>query len=440
MSDQHTADQATANHTSVDQATVRVAAGELAEVGLTVNGTPARLRVPPRMHLADALRSQLGLTGTHLGCEHGVCGMCTVLIDGEAARSCLVLAVQAEGSEIVTVEGLGTPAQQHPLQRSFSHHHALQCGFCTPGFLMSSYDLLTHEQGIDPEHLAEDMSGVICRCTGYRGILAAVADVADAFPDGIPGPLNCTPRPLAGRGAPVVPAVAGPAGSDGRPGPAGDEGGPGQAGGEGDLARPAGPPTATVQVVRELTVGLDDVWRVMSDVRQLAACLPGARMTAELSGDHYRGQATVAFGPVKLAFEGTAQITDRDPGQHRLVMIAQGADQGGSRTAADIRLQVSPAPGGVRLSADADLFLSGRIAQFGRALAGDVSRRLFEQFAASLEEAARTGTPPVPGKSPGALLIGARALAGALRQRAGRLSTLVRSRIRPHRPPDGRGR
>ena len=415
---------------ATNQPAIKVAAGELAEVSCTVNGTPVRLRVPPRMHLADALRSQLGLTGTHLGCEHGVCGMCTVLIDGDAARSCLVFAVQAEGSDIVTVEGLGTPGEQHPLQRSFSHHHALQCGFCTPGFLISSYDLLTHERDIDRERLPTELSGVICRCTGYRGILNAVADVADAFPAGIPGPLNCAPRPLPGRAAAAGSARPWPADQP-RPGdgpaPA-DEAGPGdryaavtQAGREpSQLVRPSGSPTITVQVTRELQAGLDEVWRVMSDAGQLTACLPGARMTAELGGDRYRGQASVSLGPVKLAFKGIAQIS-RDAASHQLAMLAQGTEQGGSQTSADIRLQASATPGGVRLRADADLFLSGRIAQFGRGLAGDVSQRLFEQFTASLEQAARTGSAPAPGKSPNALLIGARAVAGALRRRAARL-------------------
>jgi carbon-monoxide dehydrogenase small subunit len=400
-----------------DKRTVKVAAGDLARVSCTVNGTPVQLRVPPRMHLADALRTQLGLTGTHLGCEHGVCGMCTVLIDGDAARSCLVFAVQAEGSEITTVEGLGTPARQHPLQQSFSHHHALQCGFCTPGFLMSSYDLLAHERGVDREHLAADMSGVICRCTGYRGILDAVADVADAFPGGIPEPLNCEPRTLAGRGRAAAQTVPGPADGDASTARAGGE--------PGRIVRPSGSPTITVQVSRELPAGIDDVWRVLSDMERLAACLPGARMTAELGGDRYAGQASVALGPVRLAFEGIAEVTDRDAGEHRLAVLAQGADRGGNRTSADIRLRASPASGGVQLRADADVFLSGRIAQFGRALAGDVSRRLFEQFAASLEQAARTGAAPVPGKSPSALLIGARATVDALRRRAGRLRALL---------------
>ncbi|MGD0378266.1 MAG: 2Fe-2S iron-sulfur cluster-binding protein [Streptosporangiaceae bacterium] len=412
-----------------DRRTVKFAADELADVSFTVNGTPVRLRVPPRMHLADALRTQLGLTGTHLGCEHGVCGMCTVLLDGDAARSCLVFAVQAEGGEIITVEGLGTPAEQHPLQQSFSHHHALQCGFCTPGFLMSSYDLLTHERGADREHLAADMSGVICRCTGYRGILDAVADVADSFPGGIPEPLNCAPRTLAGPG---LQAAAKPADGDASPAEAGRE--------PNLIVRPSGSPTITVQVNRELPVGIDDVWRAMSDVGQLAACLPGARMTAELGGDRYRGQASVALGPVKLAFEGIAQITDRDGGEHRLAILARGADKGGNRTSADIRLQASPTSSGVQLRVDADVFLSGRIAQFGRAMAGDVSRRLFEQFAASLEQAARTGAAPIPVKSPSALLIGARATFDALQRRTDRLRTLVRRRIHRYRSQRGRSR
>lgn len=176
---------------------VRASAADLVEVSCTVNGAPVTLRVPPRLTLADALRDRLGLTGTHLGCEHGVCGMCTVLVDGAAARSCLLLACQLDGSEIVTVEGLGTPGDMHPLQEAFSRHHALQCGFCTPGFLLSSYDLLAHRPGIDPAELPGQLSGVLCRCTGYRNIVSAVAEVAGRYRDGIPAPRNCGPRPPA---------------------------------------------------------------------------------------------------------------------------------------------------------------------------------------------------------------------------------------------------
>jgi carbon-monoxide dehydrogenase small subunit len=162
---------------------------------LTVNGKPATLTLPARVTLADALRDHLGLTGTHLGCEHGICGMCTVLVDGQAARSCLLFACQLEGAEVLTIEGLGRAGELHPLQQAFGRHHALQCGFCTPGFLLSAYDLLTHKPDVTQEELAVELSGVLCRCTGYRNILTAVADVARTHPDGIPPPLNCAPRP-----------------------------------------------------------------------------------------------------------------------------------------------------------------------------------------------------------------------------------------------------
>ena len=111
------------------------------------------LTLPPRVTLADALRDHLGLTGTHLGCEHGVCGMCTVLVDGQAARSCLLFACQLEGADVLTMEGLGRPSELHPLQQAFGRHHALQCGFCTPGFLLSAYDLLTHKPQVTQEEL-----------------------------------------------------------------------------------------------------------------------------------------------------------------------------------------------------------------------------------------------------------------------------------------------
>jgi carbon-monoxide dehydrogenase small subunit len=409
------------------QRPVKAAADELIDVSFTVNGTPVSIRVPARMHLGDALRMHLGLTGTHLGCEHGVCGMCTVLVDGDAARACLVLAVQAEGTEIVTVEGLGTQDEQHPLQQAFSHHHALQCGFCTPGFLMSSYDLLSHEpDGVDPETLPAELSGVLCRCTGYRGILAAVTDVAEAHPEGIPAPLNCAPRTLVGRtgAAPATPAALDEA-------PVGDAAEQAPA----ELTRPTGTPTLTVQVTRRLSSPVDDVWAVMDDIDRLARCLPGAEMTADLGNDKYRGRAKVSLGPVRLAFEGLAQITERDAAGHRLALLAQGADTGGNRTAAEITLVATAGPdGSTELRADAAVFLSGRIAQFGRALAGDVSQRLFEQFADAVDETARTGTAPDVGTGPSALAIGARAVLAAARRRLAQL----RAALRPGKAPHGR--
>ncbi|MDD7968988.1 xanthine dehydrogenase family Fe-S subunit [Actinomycetospora lemnae] len=367
---------------------MRVEADATADVTMTVNGRTVTVTVAPRTTLSDVLRDRLGLTGTHVGCEHGVCGMCTVLLDGEAVRACLLFAVQCEGAALTTVEGLGTAADQHPLQQAFSHHHGLQCGFCTPGMLMSAYDLLAGGT-YDPATLPEDMSGVLCRCTGYRGILAAVDDVARTHPDGVPPPRAAVPPALVGRsGSASVAATltSGVRESTGSPT---------------EITVPSGPPTVTVEVRSTLSSPVEDVWAVLADPARLVACLPGAAMTEDLGDDRYRGRAVVALGPVSLRFEGLAHVVERDPAAHRLRLLAQGTDRGGSSTQAVIRLAADPDDGGgTTLWADADVHLSGRVAQFGRALAGDVSRRLFERFAEAVDEAARTGEAPTTRPSP----------------------------------------
>jgi carbon-monoxide dehydrogenase small subunit len=141
---------------------------------LHVNGTERSAVADVRTTLADFLRDQLGLTGTHLGCEHGVCGACTVLVDGEAVRSCLMLAVQAAGSAVVTVEGLADGDRLHPVQQAFWESHAFQCGFCTPGFVMSTVALLHDNPEADEAEVRETLSGNICRCTGYQSIVEGV--------------------------------------------------------------------------------------------------------------------------------------------------------------------------------------------------------------------------------------------------------------------------
>ena len=143
-------------------------------ISLTVNGTEQNAKAEPRMSLADFLRERLGLTGTHIGCEHGVCGVCTVICDGMAVRSCLMFAVQAEKKEIKTIEGLADGDTMHPLQTLFSEQRALQCGFCTPGMLMTAVDLVDNNPSITPPEIKTGMSAVLCRCTGYEGILKAV--------------------------------------------------------------------------------------------------------------------------------------------------------------------------------------------------------------------------------------------------------------------------
>jgi carbon-monoxide dehydrogenase small subunit len=152
---------------------------EKTDVTLTINGRNHAIRVEPRKTLVDAIREDCGQTGTHIGCEHGVCGTCTVIVDGEAVRSCLMFAVQAQGKTIRTVEGLANGNELHPLQQAFITHHGLQCGFCTPGFLMLATNTLEQRPDIGDEELLDVLSSNLCRCTGYQNIIKAVQAARD---------------------------------------------------------------------------------------------------------------------------------------------------------------------------------------------------------------------------------------------------------------------
>ena len=151
---------------------------EKREITLTINGCTHAIRVDPRRTLVDAIRDDCGQTGTHIGCEHGICGACTVLLDGEPVRSCLMFAVQAEGCQIRTVEGLANGDELHPLQQAFIAHHGLQCGFCTPGFLMLAAGVLERDPNISHDDLLDLLASNLCRCTGYQNIVKAVRAAA----------------------------------------------------------------------------------------------------------------------------------------------------------------------------------------------------------------------------------------------------------------------
>jgi aerobic carbon-monoxide dehydrogenase small subunit len=155
------------------------------EITMDVNGSTVRGRVEPRKTLADFLREDLGLTGTHLGCEHGVCGACTIMLDGQSVRACLLFAVQADGHVVLTVEGLaGSGGELHPLQEAFSEHHGLQCGFCTAGFLISAAEFLGENPHPDEREIREALSGNLCRCTGYANIVRSVIAAAERMREG----------------------------------------------------------------------------------------------------------------------------------------------------------------------------------------------------------------------------------------------------------------
>ncbi len=156
-------------------------------VRFKVNAKLVTLQTEPRETLADCLRRQLKLTGTHLGCEHGVCGACTVIVDGQAVRACLMLAVQVDGSEVQTVEGLATGNALSPLQAAFKRHHGVQCGFCTPGMLMTAHALLVEEPGANEIRIREALAGNLCRCTGYEGIVRAVVEAGQGYGEAAEG-------------------------------------------------------------------------------------------------------------------------------------------------------------------------------------------------------------------------------------------------------------
>jgi aerobic-type carbon monoxide dehydrogenase small subunit (CoxS/CutS family) len=155
-------------------------------VRITVNGTAYERSVEPRLLLSDFLRGTLGLTGTHVGCEHGVCGACTIIVNGDSMRSCLLFAVQMDGCSIETVEGLGTIRQMGPIQEAFREHHALQCGFCTPGMLMTAKDFLAKHPDASDDEIREGLSGNLCRCTGYENIVRAVGAASAALKENTP--------------------------------------------------------------------------------------------------------------------------------------------------------------------------------------------------------------------------------------------------------------
>jgi aerobic-type carbon monoxide dehydrogenase small subunit (CoxS/CutS family) len=150
------------------------------ETTLTVNGTKVTRRVEPRVHLVDFLRDELGLTGSHIGCEHGVCGACTVRVNGEIVRGCLMLAVQADGCSVETIEGLSDSKELAPLQKAFHEHNAFQCGFCTPAMLMAAQELVKQKKSFSREEIRAHISGNYCRCTGYQAIVDAIESVVGA--------------------------------------------------------------------------------------------------------------------------------------------------------------------------------------------------------------------------------------------------------------------
>ena len=359
-------------------------------VHLIINGKPVSASVEPRTHLADFLRETLNLTGTHLGCEHGVCGACTLLIDGEPARSCISYVVGCDGAHITTIEGLDNDEIMGELRGAFSRYHALQCGYCTPGMLVSARDLVLRLPHADERLIRVGLSGNLCRCTGYVGIVRAVRSViADRRARGI--------APVSGGGI----ESRGPAGSAHAAGSVqraarARSSAPVQAAadpaarveaGQAPRRREEWRPQVTMEQHFTVAHPPEKVWAFFGRPADVAACLPGAVLTGEPTEDHVEGKLRVKAGPIVAEFSGSAEI-ERDVAHYAGMIRGRGQDvRSGSVTRGEIAYQLSPAGGGAtRVDVTVGYTLTGMLAQFSRSgLIQDVANRLTQAFAKNLE-------------------------------------------------------
>lgn len=352
-------------------------------VALTVNQRAVQATVEPRTHLADFLRDQFDLTGTHLGCEHGVCGACTLLLDGVPARACITYAVACDGAEITTIEGLDDDEIARELRAAFTQEHALQCGYCTPGMLISARDLVRRLPEADEASIRIGLSGNLCRCTGYVGIVRAVQSVITAR-----RARGIAAEPDAGRG------TLGPVGSGhARASPATTRLPPPTTVPLLDAAAAidAIPDFVPTTVLAQQFIVLhppERVFELFGDVAGVAACLPGASLSGSPTPQRVDGAIRVRIGPISASFTGAARI-ERDPAAMSGRIVGIGRDRRSrSATHAEIRYRLLPIDGGTATRVDLSIgySLTGMLAQIGRAgLVRDLAARLIAAFAANLD-------------------------------------------------------
>lgn len=391
------------------------------KVALIVNGSPATAVVEPRTHLADFLRETQNLTGTHIGCEHGVCGACTLLIDGVPARSCITFAAMCEGARITTVEGLDNDEIAAELRGAFSREHGLQCGYCTPGMIVSARDVVLRMEDPSEHDIRVAMSGNLCRCTGYVGIVRAIQGViADRRARGIRAILDGGRKELgpagSGHGAVATAAAVAPARMPEAKKPAAT-----QAASTSRTDADWKPQTSFVQ---SFTVAhpADVVWDFFGRVGEVASCLPGASLNGEPVDGHVQGMIKVKVGPIAADFHGVADVT-RDEATRSGTIIGSGKDsRSNSATKGVISYSVKQgdSPDQTRVDVTIGFTLTGVLAQFSRSgLVQDVANRLIGAFVQNLE--ARLAH---PGGGDGAPAVAAEFDAGSL------MTSLIKDKIK----------
>jgi carbon-monoxide dehydrogenase small subunit len=364
-------------------------------IHLHVNGQPVAKEVTARTHLGDFVREQCGMTGTHLGCEHGVCGSCTVLLDDQPVRSCITFAVMCDNKAVRTIEGYDGDPVMARLRTAFSREHALQCGYCTPGMLATAYDIVRRLPDADEKRIRIELSGNLCRCTGYVGIVRAIQSVLAEQRESPVTKMQNEAVPVARPAVPKVqerqddlPTFATSDASSGAPALA-------QV-----MHSHAAAPVAAAEsrkgwshIEDSFTVDFppDKVWAFMSDVNALASCLPGAEIL-EHDGPSVKGRIAIKFGPISAAFNGAA-VLERDDVRRSGMLRGAGTDTiSHSRAKGDVGYTVVGLDGqrGTRVDITLDHMLQGALAQFSRSgLVKDFVSRMIADFGRNL--AARMG-------------------------------------------------
>jgi carbon-monoxide dehydrogenase small subunit len=366
-------------------------------ISLAINGRDIKAEVEPRLHLADFLRENQFLTATHIGCEHGVCGACTVLIDGAPARSCITFAVAADRAAVTTLEGFENDPVMNVLREAFSEHHALQCGFCTPGMLMTARDIIARVPEADENRIRQELSGNLCRCTGYVGIVEAVQSALKTVNASAPaapptrrsiGPVGShpptTPTDFSRRSALVEPKQHAPSAVVENF----------------DAVEWTSIERNGMELRQSFSVRFPraEVWRFFADLDQVTRCMPGARLTKPVQGSRAEGEINVKLGPIVSSFHGILEV-ERDDEHFRGTVRGAGRDARSPSSARaiiayDVRaLNVASA----EVDVSVKFLLSGALAQFSRSgLFKDVADHLTHIFAQNLE-ARLSGDPVVSG-------------------------------------------
>lgn len=327
----------------------------MTHIALTVNGEGVKADVVPRTHLADFLRDDLLLTGTHIGCEHGVCGACTLLVDGAPARSCIAFAVACDGTDVRTIEGLEDDPVVVRLRAAFTAEHALQCGYCTPGMLVTAFDIVRRLPRADDERIRLELAGNLCRCTGYAGIVRAIRRV---LTEGVPAP------PVAAEPLPSLPLQQTSSPEVIAPAPGGVEF------------------TRTLRL--ELPVAT--VWSALRDPKVVAECIPGAKLV-DVTADRLRGEVRAALGPIETLFAGEGVVHFDDVKRHVALSGAGRDSRSGTRVNARATVhvdEIGAATTGITMTID--YALRGPLAQFARgSIAQEFAAEVMATFAANLE-------------------------------------------------------